>query len=128
MKRRQCKQVLERTFKVPFRRSSINNLSIDFYNSSLMIGLQYNSKHHYEYSPKFHKKSYTKFRDIQREDLLRKQMCKEAGIKLISIPYNTPCIPGRIGRILGSPLLCLCGDCTYTRMVVDESWRKKFNV
>ena len=120
MKRNQCKQVLESIYKVPFRRSSINVLSIDFYNSSLMIGLQYNSVHHYKYSPKFHKKSYTKFKKIQLEDILRKQMCKEAGIKLISIPYNTSCVPGRLNRILKNLDECLCGDCSYTRRLLNK--------
>ena len=117
MKRQQCKRVLEQHYKVSFRRSSINSLSIDFYNSSLMIGLQDNSVHHY--IPKFHK-SYSKFVKTQREDVQRKQMCKEAGIRLICIPYNTPRVPGRLSRILKNPNKCSCEDCLNIKRVNED--------
>ena len=110
MKRRECKRVLEQHYKVPFRRSAINNLSIDFYNSSLMVGLQYNSIHHYKYSPKFHK-TYKSFKDIQTKDAFRKQMCIEAGIRLICIPCNSACVSGQLSRILKFPNNCRCYDC-----------------
>ena len=46
MNRKLCKWALEDHFKVPFKKSSINGLSIDFYNRELMIGVVYYSVHH----------------------------------------------------------------------------------
>ena len=117
MKRQHCKQVLERHFKAPFRKGSINGFNIDFYNSSLMIGLQYNSVYHYKFSLAFHK-TYTKFKETQKKDILRKQMCKEAGIRLISIPYNVGCVSGTLGRMLGKADDCRCSECLITREAV----------
>ena len=79
MKRSQCKRVLEQHYKVPFKRS----LDLDFYNKDLMVGLQYNSIHHYKYSSNFHK-TYRKFVETKEKDIRRKQMCKEMGIELIT--------------------------------------------
>ena len=121
MGKKECKQVLEDIYKVPFRKSSINNFSIDFYNSSLTIGIQYNGRHHYEYVPRLHKKSYKNFREMQRRDILRKQMCKEAGIKLISIPYNTSCISKYIRLRLGKELsFCGCESCDWGRRLFRQ--------
>ena len=115
MKRSQCKRVLEQHYKVPFRSS----LTIDFYNKDLMIGLQYNSIHHYKYSPKSHK-TYKKFVETRREDVQRKYMCKEMEVKLICIPYNTACVPGTLRRILKIPNDCCCCDCLNIKRLTNE--------
>ena len=120
MNRDQCRQILEQHYKAPFNRSTVNKFSIDFYNKDLMIGLQYNSVHHYKYSPKFHK-IYRKFKETQRKDTQRKEMCKEAGITLISIPYNTPCIPGTLRKILKISNDCCCYDCLNIRRLSTPS-------
>ena len=110
MKRTQCRRVLEQHYKAPFRKTSINKFSIDFYNKDLKVGLMFNSIHHYKYSPKFHK-VYRKFKETQREDIQRKEMCKEAGIRLISVPYNSSCVVGMLSRRLKIPNDCPCCDC-----------------
>ena len=94
-----CKIVLEKHYEATFKRSTVNNFTIDFYNKDLMVGLQYNSIHHYKYSSKFHK-VYRKFKETQKKDAQRKQMCKEMGIRLICIPYNTACVVGTLRRRL----------------------------
>ena len=108
-----CRIVLEKHHEVPFRRSMVNGFTIDFYNKDLKVGLMFNSIHHYKYSSKFHK-VYRKFRETQNRDILRKKMCSEAGIKLISIPYNVECVIGMLRRRLKTPNDCRCCDCLNT--------------
>ena len=110
MKRNLCKRVLEQHYKVPFKRS-LGSFAIDFYNKDLMVGLQYNSIHHYKYSSKFHK-TYRKFVETKEKDIQRSQMCKEMGIRLICIPYNSSCVVGMIRRILKTPNDRPCCDCS----------------
>ena len=105
-----CRIVLERHYKETFKRSAVNNFTIDFYNKDQMVGLQYNSVHHYKYSSKFHK-TYRKFKETQKKDIQRKQMCKEMGIRLICIPYNSSCVVGMLRRRLKIPNDCPCYDC-----------------
>ena len=109
MNRNLCRIVLERHYGAAFKRSTVNNFTIDFYN--LMVGLQYNSIHHYKYSSKFHK-TYRKFVETKEKDIQRSQMCKEMGIRLICIPYNSSCVVGMIRRILKTPNDRPCCDCS----------------
>ena len=110
MKRNLCRIVLEKHYEATFKRSTVNNSTIDFYNKDLMVGLQYNSIHHYKYSSKFHK-TYRKFKETQKRDIQREQMCKEMGIRLICIPYNSSCVVGMLRRRLKTPNDCRCCDC-----------------
>ena len=108
--RKICQWTLEDHFKVPFKKSSINGLSIDFYNRELMIGVVYYSVHHLKYSSKVHK-IHRKFRETQERDQRRKEAAKKAGITLITIPYNTMCVAGSIRRKLKIPNDCRCFRC-----------------
>ena len=110
MNRNLCRKVLEEHFKEPFRRTMVNGYAIDFYNKDLMIGLMYNSIHHYKYSPKFHK-VYSKFVASQNRDKLRRKTCNMMGIKLITIPYNTECVEGTIKERLEISNDCQCLGC-----------------
>ena len=108
--RKLCKKVLEEHFKVPFKRTTINEHVIDFYNKDLKIGLVYNSIHHYEYSPKFHK-TYCKFIELQRRDKLKRKACREKNIELITISYDEMCVVGWIRERLKIPNDCSCLSC-----------------
>ena len=117
MGKKECKRVLENIYNLPFRKTKLNNLEIDLYNNFLMLGVQFNGKHHYEFVPRIHKN----FRDLQKEDDLRKQLCKKAGIKLISIPYNTSCVSTSISLRLGKNIpFCHCKSCEEERELFIE--------
>ena len=117
-----CKRYVQRLFKRSFTKirpdflkdpTSKRNLEIDLYNDSLKIAIEYNGRQHYEFTRRFHK-TYRDFRRQHERDILKKRLCKENGVRLIVVPYNTSCIPGYIGRRLrkdNEVPLCLCGDC-----------------
>ena len=112
-----CKRYVQKLFKRSFTKirpdflkdpTTKRNLEIDLYNDSLRIGIEYNGIQHYECTKRFHK-TYSDFRKQQERDVLKKRLCKENGILLIVVPYNTSCIPEYIGIRLRASL-CLCGE------------------
>ena len=108
--RKICQWTLEDHFKVPFKKSTINGLCIDFYNKELMVGVVYYSIHHFKYSSKVHK-IYRTFRETKEKDQERREAAKKAGITLVTIPYNIPCIRGLIRKRLDIPNDCKCYIC-----------------
>lgn len=92
-------EILEEIFNTKFEKQRPNflinpigtghNLELDCYNSKLKIGLEYNGKQHYEYTPFFHK-NYETFENQKYRDLIKKQLCEKNNIFLITIPYNIP--------------------------------------
>ena len=119
-KRNLCKKVLEEHFKVPFKRTMVNGYVIDLYNKDLMIGLMYNSIHHYKYSSKVHKE-YSKFLTLQCRDKLRKKACNLMGIELHIIPYDIECVVGMMRRRLVIPNDCCCREC----LLYDSMWAEE---
>lgn len=93
-----CRNVLEDIFKTEFPNSRPDflknplgtkmNLEIDCYSSKLKLGLEYNGKQHYEYTSRFHKNKEA-FQNQQYRDVLKKKLCEEHGVKLITISYKT---------------------------------------
>lgn len=65
------------------------NLELDCYNAQLKIGLEYSGKQHYVYPNIFHK-SYNEFIEQIRRDQYKVSVCDNAGIYLITVPYNVP--------------------------------------
>lgn len=65
------------------------NLELDCYNAQLQIGLEYSGKQHYIYPNIFHK-SYNEFIEQIRRDQYKVTVCDNAGIYLITVPYNVP--------------------------------------
>lgn len=63
------------------------NLEIDAYNSRLRLGVEYNGRQHYAFTPGFHK-SYYDFAKMQERDEVKRRKCAENGIVLIEIPYT----------------------------------------
>ena len=114
MNRGLCRKVLEQHYKVPFNKAMVLGFRIDFYNKDLMVGLMFNSFHHYKYSSKFHK-TYKKFKETQTRDILRRKMCSEVGIELISIPYSVSYIVGVMRMSLGVLYSCNCTECGVLR-------------
>ena len=92
----ECRRVLERVFGQPFpnqRPSYLSNsitghaLEIDCYNEGLKLGCEYHGRQHYEYTPFMHR-SRDAFRNQQYRDQIKRDKCRELGIKLISVPYT----------------------------------------
>ncbi|QHR78525.1 core protein 5 [Lymphocystis disease virus 4] len=69
------------------------NLELDCYNAELKLAVEYNGEQHYKYKPFFHK-TMGDFRELRYRDLLKRIMCKEAGITLITVPYTVKDIEG----------------------------------
>lgn len=62
-------------------------LEIDCYNDILKLGVEYQGKQHYVYTPFFHKNKEA-FRNQQYRDELKRIYCRDAGIHLIEVPYT----------------------------------------
>ena len=66
------------------------------------------------------------FRRQQERDVLKKRLCKENGILLIVVPYNTSCIPAYIGLRLKMEIpFCPCGSCEFDRFFLKRRERHK---
>lgn len=93
---RLCKEAAEKIFKVPFQkvrpRFLINPntgraMEIDVYNEDLRIGIEYNGKQHYYFTPYFHENN-SKFEEQVQRDKLKRKLCVNHGISLIIVPYT----------------------------------------
>ena len=94
----ECKRVLEKMFRKPFVKErpnflhnpvtgGSNNLEIDCFNRELRLGVEYNGRQHYEYTPFFHKNKEA-FQNQKYRDEMKRVKCKENGIILIEVPYT----------------------------------------
>jgi hypothetical protein len=91
-----CKDTLEKIYGVPFKNTRPNwlrndttgrCLELDCYNEKLKIAVEYQGQSHYKYPNYFHK-SYEEFKEAQRRDKLKSDLCKKQGVHLITVPYN----------------------------------------
>lgn len=92
-----CKEIAEAYFGLSFR-SSVRDLNwlinvtgypleIDIYNDNLKIGIEYNGEQHYRFTPVFHQ-TIDKFKLQTHRDAIKRFLCKENGIYLITVPYS----------------------------------------
>jgi hypothetical protein len=63
-------------------------LQIDWYCPSLKLGVEFDGAQHHEYIKYYHKTK-QQFYYLQECDQLKDRICKERGITLLKIPYNT---------------------------------------
>lgn len=90
-----CRETMEKIYGVPFkntRPSWLRNitgrcLELDCYNEKLKLAVEYSGESHYKYPNYFHK-SYDEFKDSQRRDKLKSELCKKQGVHLIVVPFN----------------------------------------
>ncbi len=91
-----CREVATRLFRRPFQKirpaflrndRTGNNLEIDIFNDELQLGIEYNGRQHYEFTPYFHKNEQA-FLDQKYRDELKYKRCKERGIRLIVVPHT----------------------------------------
>lgn len=93
---RACKEALEELFGLPFvtvRPSFLrnpdtgHNLEIDCYNDILKIGVEYNGEQHYKW-PNHTGQTKEQFSQQLKRDILKEELCKKIGVKLIIVPYT----------------------------------------
>lgn len=94
----ECRRVLETLFMRPFpnqRPLFLRNhvtgkgLEIDCCSTDMMLGVEYNGRQHYEYTPGMHK-NYEAFRNQQYRDEMKQRICTDNGFTLITVPYSIP--------------------------------------
>lgn len=99
----ECRRVMENLFRVPFPKITPDflcnnvtgrNLELDCYNAQLKIAVEYNGRQHYEFVKSMHK-NYEAFLNQKYRDLMKQQLCRAAGVRLIIVPYTVkiPDIP-----------------------------------
>lgn len=93
-----CREAAQRVFGVPFvkvrpdfLKNNVTgyNLELDIYNEDLKIAIEYNGRQHYEFVPFFHK-NHEHFMNQKYRDEIKKMICKQQGIHLIEVSYETP--------------------------------------
>lgn len=70
------------------RPKCLKGLELDGYNKDLKVAFEYNGKQHYKYVPFYHRNGIKDFIEQHFRDVIKKQLCSENGIELISIPYK----------------------------------------
>lgn len=65
------------------------NLELDCYNHEIKIAVEYNGIQHYKW-PNFTGQSKLEFENQLRRDNLKRRLCDDNGIYLITVPYNVP--------------------------------------
>jgi hypothetical protein len=95
----ECRRVIEKLTGKPFPKhrpdflknnvTGGHNLELDCYNPDLKIAVEYNGEQHYKYIPYFHRNR-DAFYNIKYRDEMKNRLCKENGVKLITVPYTIP--------------------------------------
>ncbi len=90
---RTCRKILEYIFKDSFPITNLfthpvtgNYIELDGYNKNLKIAFEYNGEQHYKRVKSWQTED--DFKKQQERDIIVEKKCKEAGIKLIVIPYT----------------------------------------
>jgi hypothetical protein len=95
---RECRRVLQKIFKKPFKNQRPDfllnpvtggrfNLEIDCYEDSLKLGVEYNGIQHYKFTPYMHKNKEAFYNQMYRDDMKRR-ICKENRVNLIEVPHT----------------------------------------
>jgi len=86
-----CRSILNNLTNSNFiktRPKFLGGLELDGYCEELKCAFEYNGKQHYYYNKHFHRNGIKDLISQNIRDKIKKQICEENGIKLISIPYN----------------------------------------
>lgn len=91
-----CREIFRGIYKKDFPRVRLDvlknpmtgkNLELDGFNEELKIGFEFNGEQHYRY-PNFTNCTEEEFKKTVMRDQLKLDLCDEAGIYLIVIPYT----------------------------------------
>lgn len=102
----ECRRVLQHLFKRRFDKARPDflrnpvtggnfNLELDCFDSDMKLAVEYNGVQHYKYVPYFHRNKEA-FQNQKYRDFMKEQLCKTAGVTLISVPYTVD-----VGQIKG---------------------------
>jgi len=86
-----CRSILNNLTNSNFikaRPKFLGGLELDGYCEELKCAFEYNGKQHYYYNKHFHRNGIKDLISQNIRDKIKKQICEENGINLISIPYN----------------------------------------
>jgi hypothetical protein len=97
----ECKKVLDKIYNTNFQVQVRNlpwlknpktgrNLELDLYSPELKIACEYHGKQHYQVVKRFHPKGKVDLQYQQWKDNLKYDLCNEAGVYLITVPYTVP--------------------------------------
>lgn len=64
-----------------------SRLRLDMYLPSYKLGVEYHGIQHFEFNDHFYKTQYD-FKEAQRRDILKEELCKELGIRLVIFRYD----------------------------------------
>jgi len=96
LKEEACRTLLEKKLGIPFpkvRPDFLKNpvtghaLELDGYNAQLRLGFEFNGRQHYQFTPAFHSNKH-EFQNGKYRDFLKQDLCKKAGVYLITIPHT----------------------------------------
>ena len=88
-----CKIYLKRKTGLEFEKCRpkwLKGLELDGYCKELNLAFEYNGRQHYKFYIYFHKNK-KDFLDQQTRDKRKRKLCKQQGVKLITIPYYYNC-------------------------------------
>jgi len=91
-----CREIFKRIFKKSFPKkrptwlinNEKNSMELDGYNKNLAIAFEYHGKQHFHHVDFFHGIGIEKLNKRISDDLIKRILCKEKGVKLIEIPFN----------------------------------------
>ncbi|WP_215575299.1 zinc-ribbon domain-containing protein [Bacillus mycoides] len=86
---RKCNFIFEELLGIKFikDREVLGGYELDGFNEEQKIAFEYHGVQHYEYIEFFHKEE-RQFKEQKQKDRMKRKMCKEKGIKLITVPYT----------------------------------------
>lgn len=67
-----------------------HGMELDCYNSDLKLALEYNGKQHYTPDNDFHRGDFDKWLEQVRRDDVKRRICDQHGVYLITVPHNVP--------------------------------------
>lgn len=75
----------------PKKRGILQNgrMELDGYNNELRVAFEYQGAQHYEYIPHFHREGPNQLEQQQQRDRLKEELCTDAWIALVIVPYDT---------------------------------------
>ena len=95
---KECRRVLEAMFgrpfpkeRPPFLKNEVTGkpLEIDCCNLELGLGVEYNGRQHYEFTPGMHRTK-DAFHTQKYRDLMKQRLCDEHGFTLVVVPHTVP--------------------------------------